>query len=211
MKPVNDESAVADMTPMIDVVFLLLIFFLLTTTFVPEELVISNLLPTEIGDAAAPADLIERSTVHITVLPDGIERGLDAAAYQAAWQAGYSRDRAQVVVGAAAPYYVDGVHLQATQPHDKVAMVALHEHLHGQLMALEHAGQPRDEQDPIVIHCFSGLAWKYALATYDAVRSYEQGHVAAGGERKVSFAPPPRVTAEPLAIGYELARIAHVK
>ena len=46
----DDEDEVeGDMTPMIDIIFLLLVFFILTTKFIPEEKVIANLLPTDKG------------------------------------------------------------------------------------------------------------------------------------------------------------------
>ena len=59
----NKKSARFDLTPLIDVVFLLLIFFMLTTTFVNLENRIKVNLPT--GDFAA-AESLENIIVTIT-------------------------------------------------------------------------------------------------------------------------------------------------
>lgn len=59
----NKKSASFDLTPLIDVVFLLLIFFMLTTTFVNLENRVKVNLPS--GDFTA-AESIENITVTIT-------------------------------------------------------------------------------------------------------------------------------------------------
>lgn len=62
------EKTKPDLTPMIDVVFLLLIFFMVTTTLVKEEADLGIQLPTKTA-AVATDELPNRHT--IDVLPDG--------------------------------------------------------------------------------------------------------------------------------------------
>ena len=60
----NKKSASFDLTPLIDVVFQLLIFFMVTTTFVSLENRVEVNLPS--GDFAAAAEAAERITVTVT-------------------------------------------------------------------------------------------------------------------------------------------------
>ncbi|MEO0510913.1 MAG: biopolymer transporter ExbD [Verrucomicrobiota bacterium] len=63
-----NEKTKPDLTPMIDVVFLLLIFFMVTTTLIKEETDLGIQLPTD--SKAQPTDeLPNRHTIDI--LPDG--------------------------------------------------------------------------------------------------------------------------------------------
>ena len=48
-----------NMTPLIDIVFLLLVFFILTTKFIPEEKVIKQLLPTDQGSRSVQQEMID--------------------------------------------------------------------------------------------------------------------------------------------------------
>ena len=63
-----NEKTKPDLTPMIDVVFLLLIFFMVTTTLVKEEADLGIQLPT--NTAAQPTDELP-SRHMIDILPDG--------------------------------------------------------------------------------------------------------------------------------------------
>jgi len=62
------ERSKPDLTPMIDVVFLLLIFFMVTTTLIKEEADLGIQLPTD-TEAKPTEELPNRHTVDI--LPDG--------------------------------------------------------------------------------------------------------------------------------------------
>ena len=58
------------MTPMIDIIFLLLVFFILTTKFIPEEKVIANLLPTDKGQSSASTpEVVETEEINIKIIP----------------------------------------------------------------------------------------------------------------------------------------------
>lgn len=75
-----EEKIELQMTPMIDVVFQLLIFFLFTFRIVPVEGEIAvRMAPTTVGAApsdAAPLDLTERIRVRVTAKADGEIAGL---------------------------------------------------------------------------------------------------------------------------------------
>ncbi len=56
----EENSAEADMTPMLDIVFILLIFFIVTTSFIKEEgLMVNRPKLNKSQDASAPAMLIK--------------------------------------------------------------------------------------------------------------------------------------------------------
>jgi biopolymer transport protein ExbD len=63
-----NENTKPDLTPMIDVVFLLLVFFMVTTTLIKEETDLGIQLPTD-SKATASEELPNRHTIDI--LPDG--------------------------------------------------------------------------------------------------------------------------------------------
>lgn len=67
--PSDDESKL-DMTPMIDVTFLLLIFFMVATKFKTKEGSLKSYLPKDRGMAAAPATP-ETREVRVVLLWDG--------------------------------------------------------------------------------------------------------------------------------------------
>jgi len=61
----DDEEPSANLTPLIDVVFLLLIFFMVTTTFLDPEREIDIDLPTA-ESGGAPTEEIEEIVVNVT-------------------------------------------------------------------------------------------------------------------------------------------------
>ena len=85
----DDEDEVeADMTPMIDVIFLLLVFFILTTKFIPEEKIISSLMPTDKGQSAASSPPIEEIVnANILIYPARLSNGWQPSEYDANWHA----------------------------------------------------------------------------------------------------------------------------
>lgn len=184
-----------DLTPLIDLVFLLLVFFILTTQFKREEEVLWQLLPTDrgaVGEAHEP--LVPPDAVAIVIVPGDVQPGADVAELDA-------------LAGSRAPTAVPSVRLRldgeellldgGEDPERQLERI--HTFLIAGLQRRELAGLPRDEQDPIELHCFSGLPYKYALMAYDVVREHE---IAIAGkadfsaergvvlERRVAFAPP---------------------
>jgi len=71
MTDMAQEEIKMEMTPMIDVTFLLLIFFLLTLKFKVLEGKLSAYLPKDVGVNSSQADPIEKVEVYITVLKAG--------------------------------------------------------------------------------------------------------------------------------------------
>jgi len=67
-KDILESPNKADLTPMIDVVFLLLIFFMVTTTLIKQEADLSFQLPSNV--AGEPTDELP-TRVMIDILPDG--------------------------------------------------------------------------------------------------------------------------------------------
>jgi biopolymer transport protein ExbD len=68
---VEPEPIKGDMTPMIDVVFQLLIFFMLSIKFKTLEGKLSAYLPKDIGVNTAPAEPIEKVEIKLKVLVEG--------------------------------------------------------------------------------------------------------------------------------------------
>ncbi len=76
----RDEQADLEITPLIDVVFLLLIFFMLTSSFARQESGPTDRISVELPRATAASEADERVPIMVVVQSDGaIElRGLDA-------------------------------------------------------------------------------------------------------------------------------------
>ncbi|MCR4315522.1 MAG: biopolymer transporter ExbD [Planctomycetes bacterium] len=74
-KPAPEKSRSAeakmDMTPMIDVTFLLLVFFLCATKFKQLERRLDAFLPKDVGPAAAPAEPLENLVVRVDTVGEG--------------------------------------------------------------------------------------------------------------------------------------------
>lgn len=217
----DEDEAKGDMTPMIDIIFLLLIFFILTTKFIPEEKIIASLLPTDKGQSSAKVEIEEPQNVNILIYPRGPDyvRGHQPSHYDRVWHADPDASNATVAVGNRAPIEVIGAELSARGGGELNAeLEKVHSYLFENFAGYEKAGARKD-QDPIVVHCFSGMPWKFALTAYDAIRAYEaekNGKVELTEEdllnaREVNFAPPRVRDYRQWEMGYELFEIIHMK
>jgi biopolymer transport protein ExbD len=70
----GDDEARIEMTPMIDVTFLLLVFFLCTLRFKTLEGKLDAYLPKDVGLGVQPADLLEPIAVTLRVVAEGERR-----------------------------------------------------------------------------------------------------------------------------------------
>lgn len=73
MKPSKDEEKGLDMTPMIDVTFLLLIFFMVATKFKLDEGLLDSYLPQNGGPAAVAAPVLHDVRLVLRNRPEGCE------------------------------------------------------------------------------------------------------------------------------------------
>ena len=223
----DDQETISDLTPMIDIIFLLLIFFLLTTVFVREEQVLGALLPTDSGQHRDPVALRPPQDVMAVVFPydpaDPMAYARGAGDGRAEYFADLWRQRpmshhAVLRFGNADDHLViDG---RALADHGVVAaeqIRAIHRHVAEHLHRYEEDHGTRSDQPPVVVRCFSGLPWRYAVAVYDAIRAYEFSAARAIGidpqdltiARRVVFAPPPLRGGHHLGSGVELFEIIH--
>jgi biopolymer transport protein ExbD len=218
-----------DLVPMIDCIMLLLLFFILTTKFVSEEKSISSLLPTDKGQAASsPSKVTPPEQVNICIFPAGMEKALQPSEYlQALREVQTSTNpvinKVWIRIGIAPVIAVDGSLLKIKQGTAVVASVdEIHRYISDELAKFESANpSDRQHQSPVVINCFSGLSWKFALVSYDAVRAYEarvSGRKLTGdklvdfdGAREVDFAPPRIRDYTANELGNELYEIVNMK
>jgi len=226
----EDNAVPLDMTPMIDCIFLLLIFFILTSKFTPDEKAIASLMPTDKGQAAAASvSPIPKEQVNIKIFPAGMTKGHQPSAYRdklteirAALQPGRPIQEVWLQVGGEDPLVIDGSKFaQAGGDAVKAEVNKIHQHIHAALDSRKGSdGASRKDAQPVVIHCFSALSWKFALLAYDAVREYER--VTSGGKamqkaaelleaREVMFAPPRVRNYTPNEVGNELHEIIHFR
>lgn len=220
----EDEEIKPDMTPMIDIIFMLLIFFLLTTKFIPDEKFIGSLLPTNKGQAnTSQQDIEPPQDVNIMVYPGGMSRGQQPSFYDKLWKEQREKNIAVLRVGAGAEVQVNGRNL-AFEARDSVKwqeVKTAHAYIHEELKKREQGSALRKDEDPVVINCFSGLPWKYAILVYDAVRDYEReqagqglanvGDPARQNAREINFAPPRIRDYHTWELGNELWEIIHKK
>lgn len=223
----NDmEEGRLDLVPMIDCIMLLLLFFMMTTKFTAEEKAISSLLPTDKGQGAASAQKKDPPPmVNICIYPEGMTKGYQPSEYAKQMET-VPRMRgafanAQLRIGGREPMAITGKDLNSKggKPmEDEVERI--HTYIFDELAKFEKPGESRDKQNDIIINCFSGLSWKFALIAYDAVRSYEAkaGNIKWTGNpdelasaRAVSFAPPRIRDYTPNELGNELYEIIHTK
>jgi biopolymer transport protein ExbD len=181
----DDEEVKADMTPMIDVIFLLLIFFILTTKFIPEEKIIASILPNKGSSSAQTQEEEQLDPVKVRIYPASMTVGLGPQQLDQMWHE--DRDSAQVVVkigNTDTGVIIDGLKLGSRNADESEGeLEKIHGYVNQALLAVEGlaAPNPRSEQATVEIHAFSGLPWKYALSSYDAVRQYETNQMAAQG------------------------------
>lgn len=190
----QDETR-SDLTPLIDLVFLLLVFFLLTTTFLAPELALDSLLPTDTGSRQESRLIDPPEAVVLTVVPAGLPDRGTPTDFAHAWRAPGPRAPVEVRAGRSrlALPVADQAVLDALGPFVATALAS------GDALTSEGPA-------PVEIACFSGLPWRYALWTYDAVRDTARQD---GRERKVGFAPP--AVAGDRVYGRELAALVHAR
>lgn len=220
--PSDQEDIKGDMTPMIDIIFLLLIFFLLTTKFIVPEKMISQLLPTNKGQAAASPPVVEPpQDLNILIYPEGFARGMGVQQMDTLWKDNQNASVAMLQVSNNSPIRIEGNSISGSTQAAALnpVLAEVYGYIAGLMEAAEMPGEPRKDQRPVVIHCFSALSWKYALLAYDAVRQYEREK--AGGRitnsealreaREVSFAPPRVRNYHTWELGNELWEILHMR
>ncbi len=217
-----------DLVPLIDTVMLLLMFFIMTSKFTTEEKAISSLLPTDKGQmASTPSKPVEEpKQVNIVIYPAGMEKGYQPSQYRDQLakmrQPGQIIDYADFRIGANFMPKVDGKTLSRSQ--DAKAVGAALDELHGfvrkALESYETGTGERKDQHPVIIHCFSGMSWRFALVAYDAVRAYEATKATfkftgnpdeLARMREVTFAPPRIRNYSANELGNELYEIIQMK
>jgi hypothetical protein len=221
-----------DLVPMIDCIMLLLLFFILTTKFTAPEKAIASVLPTDKGQSAAPPSkpVDPPKQINIVILPEGYADGYEPSQYQAKLLQDRTRlagqngvfPTAYLRVGGSNGIKVEGQTLNGKNNAGTEATISgIHGYIEQELGGeREKPGVGRKEQDPIVINCFSGLSWKFALVTYDAVRAYEIKKAGAkmgndpkewDKQREVNFAPPRIRNYSVKELGEELYEEVHLK
>jgi biopolymer transport protein ExbD len=218
-----------DLVPMIDCIMLLLLFFILTTKFTADEKAIASLLPTDKGQAPTPATkpVEPPKMINICIYPEGLVKGFQPSEYQAKYEAlkktvGDVLPTAYLRMGGEEAIVLEGNSFsKKNHPDLKKNIEGVHAHIHQRLAERENASAAaRKDQDPVVIHCFSGLSWKFALVAYDAVRAYEgekMGSKMANDPsqwdkaREVSFAPPRIRNYSAKELGNELYEIVNMQ
>lgn len=218
-----------DLVPLIDTVMLLLLFFVMTSKFTSEEKAISSLLPTDKGQlsTAQSKSVEEPKQVNFCIYPAGMEKGYQPSEYRDQLlrmrQPGQNIDYATFRIGAHILPNVDGKTLSRSRDakHLQAALDEVHAFVFRALEDYETGAPERKDQIPVVIHCFSGMSWRFALLAYDAVRAYEgykQPGVKFSGDpneltrmREVTFAPPRIRNYSSNELGNELYEIIHMK
>lgn len=219
-----------DLVPMIDTVMLLLLFFILTTKFSSEEKAISSLLPTDKGQMASqPSKPVEEpKQVNICIYPPNMVKGFQPSEYRdqlaKMHQPGKPIPDAWLRIGNTDPILIEGRTLNIKDSAKIVEHIDQIDKFVGDgLTRYEVPGTAeRKDQVPVIIHCFSGMSWRFALVAYDAVRWYEAQHAPPGYKyngdpnelqkmREVSFAPPRVRNYTANELGDELYEIVQMK
>jgi hypothetical protein len=134
---------------------------------------------------------------------------------------GVAGSQALLKIGGGSPLLINGANLESgiSDSLQEAEVAQVHRYIMDELQRREIDGGRKD-QNPVVIHCFSGLPWKYALVVYDAVRQFEgtQTGEATGSDvegivnaREVNFAPPRIRNYHTWERGNEIFEIIHLK
>jgi hypothetical protein len=223
----GDDDGKLDLVPLIDTVMLLLLFFIMTSKFTSEEKAISSLLPTDKGQLSQPQTktVEEVKQINICIYPKGMVDGFEPSGYRdqlaTMREGGASIDNATLRIGGNR-MEIDGKVLDIKE-HAVLTrhMADIHGMIAQSLASYETGGGERKDQLPVIIHCFSGMSWRFALVAYDAVRAYEgsrqPGFVYTGdpkqldNAREVTFAPPRIRNYSANELGNELYEIVRLK
>jgi biopolymer transport protein ExbD len=202
-----DSQDRVNMIPLIDTMFFLILFFMFVTKFTPEEKAIASLLPTDKGQGPSTNSkpTVPPQQVNIAIYPWGMDKGHQPSEYRDQLKglvdSGAFNQTVAVRIGGDNPLELLGAPLSVPAAGGKPMkdqIDRLHGYVDGALAARELPGSRKD-QPMVVVSCFSGLSWKYALLAYDAVRAYEGRKAGTGtlktneqlmNAREVSFAPP---------------------
>lgn len=199
----DSEESRLDLVPMIDTIMLLLLFFILTTKFSAEEKVISSLLPTEKGTGPSiPPVIPPPEEVNVIITPEGFapgEKGIEAL--DTRWKANCMPLSATLrITGSPATLALDGKLLEERpSPKQQAHIDEIHRFVAQNLSRFETPASTQDRKKTpgVIVNCFSGLSYKYALVAYDAIRGYESQYSGKGLDnlqlqkaREVSFAAP---------------------
>jgi biopolymer transport protein ExbD len=228
MSGANDAEDKVNMIPMIDTMLFLILFFMLVTKFTPDEKSITRLLPTDKGQSSGPSSKpVPTEQINIAIYPSGLQKGFQPSQYRDQMNAmidnGSFNSAVYIRVGGADPIEIKGnplsEHGMGSQlMKDQVNQ--LHAYIDKELSTREGGAAARKDQPPVIVSCFSGLSWKYALLAYDAVRAHEvkaaKGRINATNAdlldaREVTFAPPRIRNYNSNELGNELYEIVHLR
>lgn len=224
----NDVEDKVNMIPMIDTMLFLILFFMLVTKFTPDEKAIASLLPTDKGQSSGPSSKpVPTEQINIAIYPSGLQKGFQPSQYRDQMnktiEDGSFNQAVYIRIGGADPIEIKGNPLSehgmgGQAMKDQVNQ--LHAYVEKELLAREGGGVARKDQPPVIISCFSGLSWKYALLAYDAVRAHEvkaaKGKINATNAdlldaREVTFAPPRIRNYSSNELGNELYEVVHLR
>lgn len=198
----EEEGQGLNMMPLIDIVFLLLVYFIVTMTFSPDEEWINSLL-----SKGGPGHVtLEKQEINISFFPAYIPRSHKPSEVQD-W---YEKTDVEAI-----ECRMNGnsiiLHKHA---HHEEQVERIHAFILQELEKVEQHVATREQQDPIKVHCFRQLPWRYALAGYDAVRAYEMkksGTESVLLARDFGFAPNEQRDARQYYLGNELLHLSKLK
>jgi len=93
LKEMSEDECELEMTPMIDVTFLLLIFFMCTLKFKTLEGKLAAYLPKDVGVNQMQAEPIEKVEIRLDVVKEGTKLRPDGTAYKGEGRYVYDTDR----------------------------------------------------------------------------------------------------------------------
>lgn len=218
---IDSNDCAIDLTPMIDIVFLMLVFFILTTSFRPEEQQLAGLLP-QGGAGVVDATVLPPPTVRISIVPIDLPERATEAEYQVVARRLLHQGPCDAVDLRMGTQVLGRIDLRLLRSADHAIardeLERIHALLHGSLAQREIPVQKRSEAPPVEIHAWSGLPWASVTTVFDAVRSYEaerHGSQITTREdlntaRSVAFAAPPVRNVSTKNEGRELFDLMHL-